>query len=155
MCECLFHRQIVEIMVSGEQAKIFKNSDSSRLIRDCFRSLLEQFHCLQYSPIVGAKFEIVFRSDFFRKTDCRSFFNDDARTKVVVAQTNDKRPLVNVDRGDVNVPEISVTASTTKIVLIKTENISSVNLVKYFTKLDPDDTDDTNKINDVHIPVHA
>ena len=134
-------------MVSGEQAKIFKNSVSSRLIRDCFRSLFNQFHCLQYSPIVGAKFEIVFRTDFFRKTDCRSFFNDDARTKVVVAQTNDKRPLVNVDRGDVNVPEISV--------LIKTENISSVNLVKYLTKLDPDDTDDTNKINDVHIPVHA
>ena len=100
---------------------------------------------IHHSPMVGAKFEIVFRIDFFKYTDWRSFFRDDARTNVVVAHANDRSPLVKLERGDVNVLAISDVASTTKIQLIRTEKISSVNRVKYLTKLDPDVMEETNK----------
>jgi hypothetical protein len=62
---------------------------------------------------------------------------------------------VNVDSGDVNVPPTSLIASITKIVEIKTEKISSVNLVRYLTRFDADVMDERNRIALVHNPVHA
>ena len=63
--------------------------------------------------------------------------------------------LVKVDAGDMNVPPMSDAASTTNMVEIRTEKISSVNLVRYLTKFDADVIDERNRIPDVHIPVHA
>ena len=65
------------------------------------------------------------------------------------------KAFVNVDAGDINVPPISEAASTTNIVDMRTAKISSVNRVRYFTKLDADVIDDRNKIADVHRPVQA
>jgi hypothetical protein len=60
-----------------------------------------------------------------------------------------------VDAADAKVPPMSETASTTKMPLIRTEKISSVKRVRYFTKLDADVTEETNKIREVQRPVQA
>jgi hypothetical protein len=74
---------------------------------------------------------------------------------VVTAQVSVSNAFVKVDADDENVLPISETASTTKIQLIKTEKISSVNRVRYFTKLEADVKEDTSKMRDVQSPVHA
>ena len=74
---------------------------------------------------------------------------------VTVAMVSVSKALVNVDAGDINVPPISEAASTTKIVDIRTAKISSVNRVRYLTKLDADVMEDRNKIADVHRPVQV
>jgi len=66
-----------------------------------------------------------------------------------------RRALVNVETGLEKVPPTSETASTTKIVEIKTEKISSVNRVKYLTRLEADVMEERNKIAAVHNPVHV
>ena len=63
--------------------------------------------------------------------------------------------LVNVEIGDTNVPPTSLTASTTKIVEMRTEKISSVNRVRYFTKLEAEVMELKNNIPDVQRPVHV
>lgn len=52
-----------------------------------------------------------------------------------------KSPLVKVDAGSVNERPIFCTASTTKMKDISVEKISSVNRVRYLTKLDADVTE--------------
>jgi len=85
----------------------------------------------------------------------RSFFNAVATVNVVTAQVNVSRAFVNVDADDVKVLPMSETASTTKIQLMRTENISSVKRVRYLTKFEAEVTEETNKIRDVQSPVHA
>jgi len=51
------------------------------------------------------------------------------------------RPLVNDDAGLVKLRPMFCTASTTKINEMRVEKISSVNLVRYLTKLDADVTE--------------
>ena len=63
--------------------------------------------------------------------------------------------LVKVDVGLVNVAPISDTASMTKIVEMRREKISSVNRVRNLTKFEADVKDETNRIAEVHNPVHA
>ena len=72
-----------------------------------------------------------------------------------MAQTRVNRALVKVDAGEAKVLPTSETASTTKIVLIKTENISSVKRVKNLTRFEAEVTEETNKIKDVQSPVQA
>jgi hypothetical protein len=74
---------------------------------------------------------------------------------VTLAIDKVNKALVKVEPGLVNVPAISETASTTNIVEMSTEKISSVNLVKYLTRFEAEVTDDKNRIADVHKPVHA
>ena len=105
--------------------------------------------------MVGAKFDTVFRILLLKYTVFRRPFNVVATVYVVHAQTRVNNAFVKVDTGDTNVLPISDAASTTKMQLISTEKISSVNRVKYFTKLEPDVTADRNRIADVHNPVHA
>ena len=57
---------------------------------------------------------------------------------VVTATINVKRPLVNEDAGFVKDFPMFWVASTTKIKDIRVEKISSVNLVRYLTKLEAD-----------------
>ena len=52
-----------------------------------------------------------------------------------------KSPLVKDDAGFVKLRPMFCAASTTKINEIKVEKISSVNLVRYLTKLDADVTE--------------
>lgn len=66
-----------------------------------------------------------------------------------------KQTLVKVEAGLVKVPATSENASTTNMVLMSTENISSVNLVRYLTKLDPDVIAAMNRMAAVHRPVQA
>ena len=63
--------------------------------------------------------------------------------------------LVKVDAGLENVPATSENASTIKIALMRVEKISSVNLVKYFTRFDPEVKAAVKRIPDVHRPVQA
>jgi hypothetical protein len=74
---------------------------------------------------------------------------------VVTAQVSVSNAFVKVDADDENVLPISETASTTKIQLIRTEKISSVKRVRYFTKFEADVTEDIIRIRDVQSPVHA
>jgi hypothetical protein len=86
------------------------------------------------TPMLGAKLESVFRTVLLKNTDLRKPLSDRATVKVVVAQTKVRRAFVNVDAGEAKVRPTSDTASTTNIVLIRVEKISSVNLVKYWSK---------------------
>lgn len=83
------------------------------------------------TPIVGAKLEIVVRTVLLKKTDLRSFLSTVETVNVVVAQTKVNKAFVKVDDVEEKVRATSETASTTKIALIKVENISSVNRVRY------------------------
>jgi hypothetical protein len=74
---------------------------------------------------------------------------------VPLAITKVSNAFTKVDAGDIKVPPMSDTASTTKMVEMSTEKISSVNRVRYLTKLDADVIDETRSIPDVQIPVHA
>ena len=74
---------------------------------------------------------------------------------VVEAMINVNIALANVDAGETNVPPTSLTASTTKIVEMRTEKISSVNRVKYLTKFEADVMELKNKIPAVQRPVHV
>lgn len=74
---------------------------------------------------------------------------------MVAAHTKVRSALVSVEYGEMKVFLTSETASTTKITLISVENISSVNRVKNFTKLEPEVIDEMNNIPDVQIPVQA
>mmetsp|Transcript_6123 Transcript_6123/g.7119 ORF Transcript_6123/g.7119 Transcript_6123/m.7119 type:complete len:177 (+) Transcript_6123:776-1306(+) len=107
------------------------------------------------TPIVGAKLEILLRIVFVKYTVLRSPLSNVAVPNVVEATARVRRAFVNVDAGDKKVPPTSLTASTTKIVEIKTEKISSVKRVRYFTRFDADVMEDANRIPDVHKPVHA
>lgn len=78
-----------------------------------------------------------------------------ATVNVTVAHTKVNNALVKVEAGEVNVRPTSETASTTKMALMSTENISSVNRVKYLTRFDAEVTEHTNKMREVHRPVHA
>ena len=73
----------------------------------------------------------------------------------MVAITSVSNALVKVESGEVKVPPISLAASTTKIVEIRTEKISSVNLVRYLTKFEAEVMELKNKIAAVHRPVHV
>lgn len=66
-----------------------------------------------------------------------------------------KSPLVKEDAGLVKLRPMFWAASTTKMKDIRVEKISSVNLVRYLTKLEADVTELTNKIPEVQIPVQA
>jgi hypothetical protein len=104
------------------------------------------------TPIVGAKSETVFRMDLLKNIDCRSFFSDVASVNVVAAQINDRSAFGKVVTE--NVLAMSVHASKTNMKLIRTEKVSSVNLVRYFTELENEVMEETNKISAVHNPVH-
>ena len=78
-----------------------------------------------------------------------------ATANVVAAQVSVSNAFVIVDAEDEKVLPISETASTTKIQLIRTEKISSVKRVRYFTKFEADVTEDIIKMSDVQSPVHA
>ena len=74
--------------------------------------------------------------------------------KVEVAHVRVSRAFVNVDAGDENVRPISEPASMTKIALVRTENISSVKRVRYFTRCDAEVTEDKSRSAEVQSPVH-
>ena len=76
-----------------------------------------------------------------------------ATTNVVVEHTTVSKPLVNVE--NVNEFATLVTASMTKMTLMRTEKISSVNLVKNLTMLDAEVTDATKRSKEVQSPVQA
>jgi hypothetical protein len=104
------------------------------------------------TPIVGAKLDNAVRIFLVKNVDFLSPFNIVAMVNVDVAQSS----VINAfGNGPANEPATSDTASTTKIALIKVEKISSVNLVKYLTRLDADVNEEMNSIAEVHNPVHA
>lgn len=105
------------------------------------------------TPMVGPKLDRLLRIVLLKNTEFRRPFNKVAVPKVVEATVIVNNALVNVDIGEVNVLLTSDTASITKIAEINTEKISSVNLVRYLTKLDADVIDDRNKIPAVQKPV--
>jgi hypothetical protein len=106
-------------------------------------------------PTVGAKFEMLLRVVLLKKTLERHFFSITDTKKVLTAVTSVSRAFVNVVETFVKVRPTSETASITNIVLMRTENISSVNLVKYLTRFDADVIEQTRRMKDDQSPVHA
>jgi hypothetical protein len=105
------------------------------------------------TPIVGAKFETVSLMDLLKYTDCLSFLRDVPSMNVVPAHINDRSALGKVVIE--KVLAISLHASNTNMKEIRTLNISSVNRVRYLTLLEKLVVLETNKINEVQIPVQA
>lgn len=103
------------------------------------------------TPMVGAKFEMVLRTRLVKKTPRRSFLSVVAKKNVVEAVTAVKRAFVRLDVK--NVLPTSETASTTNMVEINVLKISSVNLVRYFTKFDALVMELKNKMAAVQMPV--
>ena len=66
-----------------------------------------------------------------------------------------KHTLVKVEAGLEKVPATSEKASTTKIVLMRVEKISSVKRVRYLTRFDAEVMDDTKRMAAVQRPVQA
>jgi len=104
------------------------------------------------TPMVGAKLDNPVRTFLEKKDDFRNPFNMVAMVNVDVAQ----RSVINAfGNGPAKEAPTFDTASTTKMTLIKVENISSVNRVKYLTRLDPDVRDAMSRMADVHNPVQV
>lgn len=104
------------------------------------------------TPMDGAKLLMVVRTLGVKKLENLSFLSVVAIKKVVDAVTTVNKPLVKPEAKD---PEMSDSAEKTKMAEIRVEKISSVNLVKYLTRLLADVTELAKRIPDVHKPVHA
>jgi hypothetical protein len=107
------------------------------------------------TPMVGAKFETASRTVLLKNVPRRSFFRVVAIVYVAVAVTSVSKAFVKVDAELENVRPMSETASTTKMALMSVENISSVNLVRYLTRLDAEVSEETNRIAEDQRPVQA
>jgi hypothetical protein len=108
------------------------------------------------TPMAGAKLDRLFRIDLVKYTEFFKLFRTVADPNVTDAQVNVNRALVAVvEMGDANGLEISEIASKIKMVLMRTENISSVKGVRNLTIFDAEVRDATHSIPPVHRPVHA
>mmetsp|Transcript_14605 Transcript_14605/g.33777 ORF Transcript_14605/g.33777 Transcript_14605/m.33777 type:complete len:208 (+) Transcript_14605:1960-2583(+) len=105
------------------------------------------------TPIVGPKLAMVFRTRLVKNWDFRMPLRMVAMEKVTAAQVRVRSDFVKVSAGELNVLLMSETASATKMELIRTEKISSVNRVKYLTRFEPEVMADRNRIAEVHKPV--
>ena len=73
--------------------------------------------------------------------------------KVTEVQSRVSKALLKVEPGEVKVLLTSETASTTKMVEMRTLKISSVNRVMYLTRFDAEVNEDMARIPDAQIPV--
>ncbi len=99
--------------------------------------------------------EMVSRADLDRYAVLRSPFKKVDVAYVTVVKVKVNKAFAKLEDGLENVALTSETASTMKIALIRTEKISSVNRVKYLTRLDADVIEEIKRIAAVQSPVQV
>lgn len=115
-------------------------------------------------PMVGAKLAIVLRSRLVNSVPRRRPASAVAVVYVVEASTSESSPRTSgaptsgataAAAGAASWPEMSLTASTTKMSEIRSEKTSSVKRLMYSTKLDSEKSAQTARMADVQSPTQA